>query len=221
MKMLKLIPLVIVLLMCHNLIAKTKTVYVDHFSILEIIGYFDVTLVQADMNEITIDAPEELILFVQIEESSNHLSINFNENPGPYRHIHIKIAFKQLKEIESKIHGSLRSNGTLNLDNLFLDIVSFQPTHLELNVHKIDIHATGHGDILLKGHATKGNINTAMNGQLDASTFVVDYLNIDASGSGNISINAKIEASANHTGQGKLKFTGDIQKVDFCPLEFG
>ena len=213
--------LLLMLFMCLNLKADTKTIFVDAFNTLEIDGYFDVTLVQSKSNSVTIEASDKLISFVQIAESSTHLSINFNKKPGPYRHIHIIVAFTQLKEIESKIHGTLRTKGVLNLESLFLDIVSYRPSILELNVRKIDIDATGHGDIQLKGHATKGNINASMHGKLDASKFIVDYLNINASGSGDINVNAKIEASANNTGKGKLKFNGEAQSIDYCPVEFG
>jgi len=203
-----------------NLKADTKIIYVNPFNILEMEGNFDVTLQQGESNKITIDAPKELVSNIKISESSTHLSITSTDDLAPYRRIHITILFTQLKEIESKIYGTLRTQKANNLESLFLDIETSQPTALELNVRKIDIDITGKGDIQLKGHSSKANINVSMQGNLDASNFIVDYLNIDSSSSGNVIVNAKIEASANNTGKGKLKFDGDAQTVDFCPTEF-
>lgn len=211
--------LLFLLFVFSNIYADTKTIFVDEFKSLELSGYFNVTLVQGNSNEVTINASEKLISFVQINATASHLSIAFNEHPGPFRIINITIKFTQLEEIESRIHGYLNTKGFLNLENLFLDIISYKPANLQLNVHKIDIDASGKGKIQLIGHTKKANINTSMIGEFDASKFVADYLNVDASGSGNILVNAKVEASTNNTGW--LKISGGAPVVDSCPLEFG
>ena len=186
---------------------------VQAFDKLELSGVFNVTLKQGNINKVSIEAQKNIQELIVIEEKKGTLGIHFKKKTNLKRHkrINVEIIFTDLQEIESSMVGNLSSDGTLRLESLVFDNSAVGTTHLDINVTKFEADLSAVGNIYITGHADKADIESSIVGNLDASDFIVEYLDIDNSSVGSVRVHADKELSIDHSGIGSLHYYGDAQ----------
>ncbi len=215
MKANKVILLLALFFTISGIHANTQTIDVQEFKRLEISGYLNVTLVQSFTNKVAIKASNNLQKSISITEDKGSLSIK--QNYKVFRRIAIIITFTSLSEIESKIDGKLISKGIIQAQDLTLDLINTGKTKLQLATNTLEANFKGKENIKITGAAKKVNFDTEIIGLLDASTFIIDTLNVNNSGKGDIRVFVKNYVTANHIGDGTLSIDGRPE-IEFCPL---
>ncbi len=215
MKTSKAILLVALLFTLSGIYANTQTIAIQVFKSLEISGYLNVTLVQSTTNKLSIKASKNLQKSIKITETNGNLCIT--QDHKAYRRIAITITFTSLSEIDSKIDGKLFTAGIIKVQDLSLNIANNGKTKLNLAANSLEADFRGKENIYLSGAAKKVNFNTKVIGLLDASTFIIDTLNVNNSGKGDVRVFVTDYVSANHIGDGTLSIDGRPD-IDYCPL---
>jgi hypothetical protein len=193
----------------------TKTVSVQPFTELEASGVYDLKLTQGNSEGVTIEADENLQPLFTVRNAGNKLVIEMkelkNKNLKVKKNMVVQVQFRNLKAIDLKMVGSVRSENDLTFGDLDLTNSSVGNVHLDLNATKLNLENTSVGNVTLNGRAEQAVMKNSGVGSLKAGDFVVQTLDIDNSGVGSAEVNAAKGLKVQDSFLGKVKNKGAAQ----------
>ncbi len=175
-------------------------------------GVFNLTLTQSNEESIEVEGPAELIDKLTIDQQGDLLVLKmekiggFNFNKGDFK---IRIALKELTELNYDGVGNVKTNGLFKVGNLKLLGNGVGNLELELEAKEIDADFDMVGNITLQGNAYRAIFENNGVGKLDASQLIVENMDINSSGIGKVEVNCVGDLSLVVDGIGKVSYTGN------------
>lgn len=176
-------------------------------------GVFNLTLTQSNEESIEVEGPAELIDKLTIDQQGDLLVLEmekeiggFNFNKGDFK---IRIALKELTELNYDGVGNVKTNGLFKVGNLKLLGNGVGNLELELEAQEIDANFDMVGNIKLKGNAFRAIFENNGVGKLDASQLIVENMEVNSSGIGKVEIHCEGELSLVVDGIGKVSYSGN------------
>jgi hypothetical protein len=190
----------------------TKTINVQSFNELDASGVYDLQLTQGNTEGVTIEADENLQPLFTVRNEGNKLVIETkdlkNKNLRIKKNMVVRVQFKNLKAMDLKTVGNVKSTNDLSFDNLELSNSSVGQVDLELNATKLNLENQSVGNVTLSGHAEEAVMKNNGVGSLKAGNFVVQTLDIDNNGVGSAEVNAAKGLKVRDSFLGKVKNRG-------------
>lgn len=190
----------------------TRDVAVSSFDVLKASGVYELKLSQGDKESVKIEADENLQEYVNVRNEGNKLVIDMdrlkNKNLKHAGKLVVYVSFKNLKQLDLRTVGNVRSEEPLSFDNLDLNNRGVGNVDLELNAAKVDIENTGVGNVRLKGKASEAVVKNSGVGSLQAGSFVVQNMNIENTGVGSAEVNAEKGLKVKDSFMGKVRNRG-------------
>ncbi|MEK0442058.1 MAG: hypothetical protein RL403_1036 [Bacteroidota bacterium] len=176
-------------------------------------GVFNLTITQSNEESIEVEGPAELIDKLTIDQQGDLLVLEmekkiggFNFNKGDFK---IRIALKELTELNYDGVGNVKTNGLFKVGNLKLLGNGVGNLELELEAQEIDANFDMVGNIKLKGNAFRAIFENNGVGKLDASQLIVENMEVNSSGIGKVEIHCEGELSLVVDGIGKVSYSGN------------
>ena len=175
-------------------------------------GVFNLTLTQSNEESIEVEGPAELIDKLTIDQQGDLLVLKmekiggFNFNKGDFK---IRIALKELTELNYDGVGNVKTNGLFKVGNLKLLGNGVGNLELELEAKEIGADFDMVGNITLQGNAYRAIFENNGVGKLDASQLIVENMDINSSGIGKVEVNCVGDLSLVVDGIGKVSYTGN------------
>lgn len=205
---------------------KTETRETQSFERIQLIGSPTLYYTQGDTTSIMVEAPKDLLEYVETEVKNNCLIVRISNEAGSViRQLSIpdmdevKIHVTSPDLIEATLSGSgdFISNGLLDTDNLKLELkgsgdMSFQ----DIICDHINTTLVGSGDIKVSHvKAQTSNIELVGSGDLDIFHDGVQQTVIILKGSGDIKADFQHcgEVSGELRGSGDITLTGNVHKM--------
>lgn len=190
----------------------TKEVPVSSFDALKASGVYELTLTQGDKEGVKIEADENLQPYFNVHNEGNKLVIDMkemkNKNMKLKSKMKVYVTFRQLKEMDLSMVGSVHGSAPLNFTDLAISNSSVGHVDLDLSATSLNLRNSSVGKVKLSGKAQNAVVTNNGVGNLDAGAFIVQTMNIDNSGVGGAEINAEKDLRVKDSMLGRVKNKG-------------
>lgn len=201
-----------------NIVVESREVDKD-FSKVIAQGIVNVYLTKGTTQEIEIEAEDNLLEFVVIENNEGVLQIRTKGNLSTSKKINIHVVYKELDEITSTGSTDVYVKTALTSETIRLTSSGSSDIDLtSIEASSIFINASGSSDIDISSLARSESISISSSGSADINIKSIESSNVyfRSSGSSDISINdvkaASTEAVLN--GASNIKISGETHDLD-------
>ncbi len=180
---------------------------------LKVDGVFSLTISQSDEESIEVEGDEAMVNKLLIDQEGELLSLKMEEDVEDSffddKNLKIHIHIKDLKEFNYEGVGNVKTNGLFKVADLKLIGNGVGNLELELDAQEIDADFDMVGNIKLRGKANRATFINNGIGNLNASELIVQNINVNSSGIGNVELNCVGDLSLVVDGIGKVSYSGN------------
>lgn len=184
---------------------------------LQVDGVFNLIISQSDEESIEVEGDESMVNKLLIDQDGELLSLKMEEDveDGFFddKNLKIHIRMKDLKELNYEGVGNVKTNGLFKVAALKLVGNGVGNLELELEAQEIDGDFDMVGNLKLRGSAYRAIFKNDGIGNLDASQLVVENMEVNSTGIGNVEVHCIGELSLVADGIGKVSYTGHPQVI--------
>jgi len=186
-----------------------QTRVVSSFDGIEVSGAFDVYLKQGGVEEVIIEADENLQPVITAEVHGSTLVIDTKKPINHPTSLKVYITFKDLNKIETSGAVDIVTESKLTLNNLSLHSSGASDVRMELAVKKLDLNCSGASKLRLAGTATE--VTADLSGACDIFGFelICETFSIELSGAGKAQIHVTKKIDAEISGAGSVHYKGN------------
>ena len=189
---------------------------VTSFKKVEVRGNIDVYLVQGEIKPVEIEGDENLIQYVELEQTGNKLVIKSKQgyNLDPSGDMKIYVTAPEFENIEVSGACNIYSQAKINNDNnLDLSVSGAGDIKMEVDAPKIDITLTGAGKVNLKGETKSFKLDLSGASTAHCYELLSEDTEVDISGAGSAEVYASVKLDAEVSGAGSIKYKGNAKDV--------
>jgi len=186
----------------------------DDFNEIEISGNIKVILTQDSVQQIKIDAPENLMKRVFTEVIGGKLHIYTKNTIFFDREIKAYISQDSLRMIEVTGASSIKTDHPFYTSEMKLDFSGASQADLKLFVTgKTEIDLSGASSINLEGKTKEGNVDVSGASKLDAEDFKSEVMIVKVTGASKAKVYASLAIAANASGASEIVCFGNPVNV--------
>ena len=189
-----------------NLTSEERTV--ESFTDVKVSGMFDVVLVQGEPS-VLIETDQNLLEHISTEVREEVLTVSSGDKYFNTDQLVITVFYRSLEEVKISGACELVTNGSINSDELLVDISGAAEADLTLNVTKFRMELSGGGEIELHGLAEDVEIDISGAAEVHAFNLESKTAEISVSGAGDVEINASEKLEVDISGAGEVDYKGD------------
>ncbi|MDQ6762778.1 MAG: DUF2807 domain-containing protein [Bacteroidota bacterium] len=198
---------------------KKESRSVSAFTSLASEGSMDVQITYGSPENLTIEADENLLPYIETSVEENKLTIKTKKNINlkTAKKIIVYVSMTKINSLQLSGSGDIKGSGAFTSDgktdislsgsgNLTLDFGSFKDLGLSL---------AGSGNMALKGDATNSiDAKVSGSGNIDCVKVASKDVDVKLSGSGNVKVYADNSIDAKISGSGNVYYKGDAQNIN-------
>lgn len=194
----------------------SRDIPVSSFNALKANGALELNLVQGSKESVTVEGDETLQAYITIANNGNTLEVDTkrlnNKNIRGNWKLRVTVYFRNLSSLNASTVGNVVNEGTLQFDDLKLDLSSVGNTNLKLTANKLQMDAKSVGNIELSGSAKTAILHNSSIGNLEAEGFKIGSLEITNNSIGNTDLNAESITKLQSGMIGKMRNRGQKMK---------
>ena len=189
----------------------TKDIPVKSFDDLSSHGVFSLKLSQGDKETVKIEAEDNLIDLITVENEGNSLKISMKKDVSinTKKGMVVYVTFKNLKNMDLSMVGGTSSDEQLKFSDLKFKNQSVGSVNLDMALQSLHLENESVGSLKLKGRAENAVIKSNSVGSVQAGDFVVQKMEIDNNGVGSATVNAEKELKVSDSFLGKVNNKGN------------
>ena len=196
----------------------TETRSVSSFDMVENDGVVNITLIQADIESVVVEADRNLLPFIIIKVKDNKLFISVKEGAEikKYTKLNVYISFRDLKKLELNSVGNVSSQNQLKLNDLSIENNSVGNINLNIDCNELSLENNSVGNTILSGKVNNAKIELNSTGNLKASELKAQTLSIESNAVGNAEVNSEKEIYITQNGIGNITYSGNavVKKLE-------
>lgn len=199
-----------------------KSFTVSDFHGIEVSNGFDVTLVQGDVEALTLSAQENLFEYIIVKVDQGILKIYSDENMMATQPLKARITFKSIDNLRVSGGGDVVGETTIDVTSLDIQISGGGDFTSNINTGELDCRISGGGDAKINGRISIYKLDLTGGGDVQ-SEVTANSLNCTISGGGDLTLRGKEKASdatINISGGGDLAVELDLEKIN-CSVSGG
>jgi len=189
----------------------TKDITVKSFDELTANGVFSLQLSQGDKEAVRIEAEDNLIGLITVENDGSSLRISMKKDVdiNSKKKMIVHVTFKTLKSMNLSMVGGTSSDEQLKFADLKIKNQSVGSVNLDMALQTLNLENESVGTLKLKGSADNAVIKSNSVGSVMAGDFVVQKMDIDHNGIGSATVNAEKELKVSDSFLGKVNNKGN------------
>jgi hypothetical protein len=191
---------------------------VDDFDAIVISGAIELIFMQGPEHKVAIGAgdPDD-VEKISTETRNGKLYIKYRNGDNWWqnqwntmgRKFKAYVSAPRMREISTSGSGSIRILGLLKAEGFKLDVSGSGNVIGEIEADEFEMDQSGSSNIRLSGKVGRASVQCSGSGNIQSSDLLIDYLDIDISGSGNAELWVNRELSAQISGSGNIRYKGD------------
>ncbi|MFH1159646.1 MAG: head GIN domain-containing protein [bacterium] len=195
---------------CHSfykggdVAVKKETRQVGSFTGIQVGGAFEIYITQTGTPSVVVEADEDIIGYIETEVEGGILKIGMKKAPGAclnhVKTMNVYITVADLTSLDLSGAVEVKFENQVKANDLDVEISGAVEADLNLSVVKMEMEMSGACELSLQGTGQDLSIQASGASELNAFDFVVQNLNLYASGAN--------EANVNVTGTLKVKASG-------------
>ena len=175
-------------------------------------GNFDVELTPGSTTSLKIDADDNLLPYILIDEEGGKLIIKTrdNTNLSSRNGIKVIITTDKLEDISISGAGSIKGTDKFTRgDALSLGVSGAGSIHIDVNTPKITSHLSGVGSIDISGETRDADIHISGVGSFKGSNLKTENMKVQLSGTGSAYVFASTTLDVSISGIGSVNYSGN------------
>lgn len=172
---------------------------------------------QGNSVEVMIDCDDNTFEDIEFEQRGDRLTIQTRTNWGSTNfrksEVDIYVTMKTIRRLGLSGSGEIIGKKSISCDDLKLGVSGSGNIDLEVEGDELDMRISGSGKIELKGKANRAEIGISGSGDLRAEDLEIGTFEASISGSGTCRVYVLDEINANISGSGNIYYSGDPKRV--------
>jgi hypothetical protein len=164
---------------------KSEDRALSEFHAIKVSGGFDVKLVAAESEGLTLTADENLFDYIVTEVVNGELRVYTTKNFMDTKSLNVRISYKKIDGIDLSGGGDLSGENKLVTEKLDVEISGGGDMDLDLDAEAFNCSMSGGGDVKLAGKTEVFNLHVSGGGDL-SSSIEAESINCSMSGGGDI-----------------------------------
>jgi hypothetical protein len=193
---------------------------VGSFTGVKISGSIELILSQGPESTVAISAGDESdiekivtevrggILYIELKDRKNWWNDQWNTMNKKFK---AYVSAPDFRSIESAGSGSIQIVGILKGDDLELEVAGSGNIKGAIEVENLEMVQSGSSNIRLSGKATKAAFNCSGSGNIQSPDLIIDYCDVNISGSGHADLTVEKELSGSLSGSGNIRYKGNAE----------
>ncbi|MFA6923342.1 MAG: head GIN domain-containing protein [Bacteroidales bacterium] len=192
----------------HHVITQTRNV--SEFNEIVSEGDFDVAVVNDSTKELSVEAEENLLPFIETYVSNNKLIVRTKRNKNIKNHyrIIINVRSPQISGLHLSGSGKIKAD-TLKANEINIKLSGSGNINLAAKCGTINAYISGSGEINISGTSDKTNFDISGSGNINSYLLSQNSCYADIDGSGNIYASVEKYISVDISGSGNLHYYGN------------
>ena len=192
----------------YNVITETRNL--TEFHVLRSEGSFEINVTIDTINEISIEAEENLIPYIYTKIHGSTLIIKNSSNFYIQEHypIIINVKTKNLDDVKLSGSGEIYCD-SLNTDYFETDLLGSGEIYTNIWANYIDANISGSGEITFWGESSESDFNISGSGDMLSYNLIQDTCYINISGSGDMFVNVTDLLDVTISGSGNVHYKGN------------
>lgn len=192
----------------HNVEQEVRNI--QNFSKVHSSDEFEVYITESSVYEVTVEAEENLIPYIETEKDGDELKIEVKRNRRLDNNYPIKVFVSAPHFSEIHLSGS----GTITTDSLHSNYIDYEISgsgkiYSIIDANKIDVKISGSGRFDLSGDVSEADVIISGSGKFSAYECYMDTCFCDISGSGKMYINVSDYLDVRISGSGSVYYKGN------------
>ncbi len=183
-------------------------------------GKYDVEIIQGNTKSISIIADENILPYIIIDEKENRLAIRTKDGfaISPTNTIHLIITTDKLSELSVNGNVDVTSTSTFTGEEyLKLEIVGAGDINLKVNTPSVNAHIAGTGNMDISGETKNLEIMIDGQGDFNSTQLKAENVSVTINGTGDADVFASINLDVQISGSGDVSYLGNPQvKQHYC-----
>lgn len=186
-----------------------------NFKNIDVSSSMDVVLKQGTDYSVRIDAEENILQLIEVRKEGDELIVGFKNNIGisPTKDIKVYITAPEFHKLEGSGACTISNSGVITGNEVTLDLSGACNTHLNVDVKKLGIEASGSSEIEVKGKAVYFSVDGSGSTSVSAFQLITENATIDLSGAGDAEVFASQSLKADLSGAGSVTYKGNPPSV--------
>ncbi len=154
---------------------------------------------------------ENRILYIRFKTKKSWWSDQWNTTGRNFR---AYVSAPMISSLTSSGSGNIKIEGTLKIPELEVEISGSGNVSGRIETESLEVTQSGSSNIRLSGVATRAEFECSGSGNIISGELVIDFCEVEMSGSGNAELQVNKELSAEISGSGNIKYKGDANIVN-------
>ena len=199
---------------CHyttgsgNIISEKRSV--GNFTGISVGGSFDVEVKIGPVTQVTVEADDNVIKYVETRVSGNTLKIR-TEGMHSMNNVHLKvyISIPELRSVKASASASVKVLDIIKEDGrLSFDASSSADIEAEVDAPEVDAEASSSGSVNLIGKTKNYSARVSSSGDIKSFELLSENTDVSASSSGSAQVHASVSLTAKANSSGSIDYRG-------------
>lgn len=195
-----------------NVTSQTRNISSD-FDAISVSRGLDVYLTIGFSTSLEIEADENLHEIITTEVEDGVLKISADKNIRSAKSKKIYVTAKSINEIKATSAAEIRSENTIEADELRLVATSAAELRLSVEANNISCSSTSAAEVRLEGRAENLTVKSTSAAEVNAKGLKTKRCDVSATSAANAYVNVADELDARATSAASIRYTGNPKKV--------
>lgn len=191
----------------------SENIEIEGVKRLKLSGVFNVNISQYDQESLEISGSEDLVKKLKVKQTGDLLELTLSEkDQGGFlknNSVQVNLVIADLTELHFNGAGNIKTSEIMSLENLRITGNGVGNIQLEIAAESVDSKLNFVGNMELKGETNELKLVNEGIGNIDASQFTAQKVNLVSSGIGAVSVHCEDELSLRVDGIGSVSYTGN------------
>lgn len=190
-----------------NIVEEARTV--ENVGTVNVKMDADVQIYQADRDSLVIEAPLNILPYIETENRAGHLHIHANRCiRNPHDDIKIHVFTSSLPTVQLAGSGNVYFVDVFEGDYGEFEITGSGDIYFEGNCDVLKSRITGSGSVVIDGTCQRHDVVIIGSGDVDASHLFSEYAHVKITGSGDADLFVEKELTVKLLGSGNVYYGG-------------
>jgi hypothetical protein len=190
----------------------TETRTAASFNGVKVSGAIDLYVRQNSSPSIKIEADENLLKYIEIENDGNMLVIHTKRgvNLRPTRSLRVYIGAPAFSRLEASGACDIFSENKISSpETLNIDLSGASDAKLEVNAPRVDVDVSGAGTVTLKGETRDFSVDGSGSTDIKCYGLLAENTKVGISGAGSAEVFASVKLDVDVSGAADVRYKGN------------
>jgi hypothetical protein len=187
---------------------------VSSFDGIDVSGAFDIFLKQGPVEQVTVEADENLMSIIRTDVVGGTLRIDLKKPINHATTMKVYITVKELKDIDVSGAVDIKTEGRITGNDLSIDASGASDSQMEIAYQKLSLDCSGASKLVFSGMANA--VTADLSGACDIYAFEMpaESYSLSLSGAGKADIHVTKSLRVEISGAGSVKYKGSPTEID-------